>query len=102
MGEGWGGNFRDERKTTWNQNDDKAHHEMCTQIVCGRLVGRGLVRVDTPAYGDCQFEAVCMSAKLLVSASVLRKQVCDDMDRRRIYPKDFIDYMRVEGNYGNE
>ena len=75
---------------------------MCTQIVCGRLVGRGLVRVDTPAYGDCQFEAVCMSAKLLVSASVLRKQVCDDMDRRRIYPKDFIDYLRVEGNYRNE
>ena len=61
-----------------------------------------MIAVDTPAYGNCQFEAVCTSAKLLVSASVFRKQVCDDMELRRIYPKDFVDYMRADGNYGNE
>ena len=75
---------------------------MATQLVSERLIGRGLVRMDTPAYGNCQFEAACTSANLLVSGSLFRRQVCDDMERRCVYPKDFIDYMRPEGNYGNE
>ena len=75
---------------------------MCTQIVSERLSGRGLVRVDTPAFGNCQFDAACTSAKLLVSAEVLRQQVCDDMMRRGTYGNDFIVYLRVDGNYGNQ
>ena len=89
------------RRSIEEDAEQKAEYDIATRCVNSRLRAYGLVRCDTPAFGDCQFDAVVMTAGLPENANTFRQRVCNEMERRGIYASDFISYMRKDGNYGN-
>ena len=90
------------RRSIEEDAEVKAQYDIDTRCVSVRLREHGLVRVDTPAFGDCQFDAVVMTAGLPTTSGQFRQDVCDAMEVRGIYSGDFIQYMRGDGIYGNE
>lgn len=90
------------RRSIEEDAEQKAQYDIDTRCVNVRWREHGLIRVNTPAFGNCQFDAVVMTTALSISSDQLRQDVCDDMAFRCIYTADFIEYMRGYGMYGNE
>ena len=79
----------------------KAEQARDLAVVSERLQAHGRIRLDTPGFGNCQFDAAVRTASLDMSANDLRQQVCDVLERLAIYPADTITHMRKDGCYGD-
>lgn len=75
-----------------------------------RLEEHGLARLDTPAHGNCQFEAVTRTAGLQMSHGELRRVACEHMKKFRDLFSDhhvgdydaYITKMERPGTWGDQ